>query len=187
MAGEIILITGGARSGKSGFAQRLADEMGGPVTYVATATASDEEMTARIAKHRADRPATWRTVETYRQLDQILAGVEGAVLVDCLTLMTTNLMMDAGLDYDTADREALEAVEGQVRGEVSHLLRWGRARSGRLILVSNELGMGLVPVYRFGRVFRDIAGRVNQQAAEAADRVVLMVSGIPVTIKGVRA
>ena len=185
--GEMILVTGGARSGKSRYAQMLASEMGGPVTYVATATASDEEMAARIAKHRADRPASWRTVEAYRQLDRALAGVEGAVLVDCLTLMTTNLMMDADLDYDTADQRALQAVEDDVQDQVSHLLRWGRARPGRLILVSNELGMGLVPVYRFGRVFRDIAGRVNQQAAEAADRVVLMVSGIPVTIKGVGA
>lgn len=182
--GEIILVTGGARSGKSGHAQRLAGEVGGAVTYVATATVSDAEMAARIAKHRADRPASWSTLEAYRDLDRALTGVEGTVLVDCLTLMTTNLMMDAGLDYDTADREALDAVEEQVHGEVARLLRWGRERSGRLILVSNELGMGLVPVYRFGRVFRDIAGRVNQQAAQAADRVVLMVSGIPVTIKG---
>lgn len=177
----MILILGGARSGKSDYAQRLAGEMGRPVIYVATATAGDEEMAERIARHRAARPAHWRTVEAPtgvgRTLAEHLDGGE-VVLLDCLTLLVSNLLMELG---ETADADVLE---GRVTAELEALLTVCAAHRAALIVVSNEVGMGLVPPYPMGRVYRDALGRANQWLAARADRVVLMVAGIPVGVKG---
>lgn len=175
------LILGGARSGKSDYAQRLAAESGRPVLYVATATAGDEEMAERIARHRAARPPDWRTLEAPVNIGQALEGaVAGGevVLMDCLTLLVSNLMMDEG-EEATEDR-----LEARVVGELEAVLKVCTERGTDLIIVSNEVGMGLVPPYPMGRVYRDVLGRANQWLAARADRVVLMVAGIPVELKG---
>ncbi len=176
----VILILGGARSGKSNHAQRLAEEMGRPVLYVATATAGDEEMAERIARHRAARPAHWRTVEAPVGVGRALAGVLGdgeVVLLDCLTLLVANLLMELG---ESADADVLE---GRVTAELEELLAVCAAHKATLIVVSNEVGMGLVPPYPMGRVYRDVLGRANQWLAARAEQVIFMVAGLPMVVK----
>ncbi len=177
----ITLILGGARSGKSRYAQQLAGEMSQRVLYVATATAGDEEMAERIARHRAERPSTWCTLEAPldvgRALEEAIGDAE-VVLLDCLTLLVSNRMMELGEDVKE------EVLEQWVEAELEALLEVCRARGVALIVVSNEVGMGLVPPYPMGRVYRDVLGKANQWLAARADRVILMVAGIAVEVKG---
>ncbi|WP_043341327.1 bifunctional adenosylcobinamide kinase/adenosylcobinamide-phosphate guanylyltransferase [Belnapia moabensis] len=166
----LVLVLGGARSGKSRQAEALVESWPAPWTYIATAEPFDDEMAARIAEHRARRPEEWVTLEAPRDLPEVLAGVPAGrpVLVDCLTLWLSNLLL--------AERD-LEA-EGERLAEVLE------RRAGPVALVSNEVGWGIVPETPLGRRFRDAQGRLNQRMAAAADRVVLVVAGIPVAIKG---
>jgi adenosylcobinamide kinase / adenosylcobinamide-phosphate guanylyltransferase len=156
-----VLLLGGARSGKSALAVEIAGRWGGPVTFVATAEAGDEEMAARIARHRAERPAAWRTVEEpLRLLDAIEEAPAGDLLVvDCLTLWVSNLL----------PRDA-----GAPAAEVAAALA---ARPGPAVVVSNEVGMGIVPDHPLGRAFRDALGAVNTTFAERAERAALLVAG----------
>ena len=178
---ELILILGGARSGKSAFAERLAAARAGEVLFVATATAGDEEMARRIAAHRAARPAGWRLLEAPAAVadrladDGILAGVE-TVLLDCLTLLVSNLL----LAHEAAGEEE---VTRRVDAEIDGLLRRFDEGAASWLIVSNEVGLGLVPPYPLGRIFRDLLGRANQRLAARADRVYLMVAGLPLDIK----
>jgi len=166
----LILVTGGARSGKSRFALGRAAELGPPRVFVATAEAGDEEMAARIARHRADRPRGWRAVEEPRRLAQALRRCEGGVvLIDCLTLWLANLMSDDS-KFDPAP-------------SLEELLRVLRARRAAVVVVTNEVGSGIVPESPLGRAFRDGAGVMNQRVAEAADEVYLVVAGRGLRIK----
>jgi len=177
---EVILITGGARSGKSGFAQRLAEALPGDRAFVATCPVLDGEMTARIARHRADRAGRgWRTVEEPLDLPAALAllAATPVVLIDCLTLWVNNLLHQAA-----TDGRALG--ENEVVPELDRLVAALAAHPGMVILVTGEVGWGIVPANELARRFRDVAGRVNQRVAAAADRVVLMVSGLPMAVKG---
>lgn len=171
MTRHVVLVLGGARSGKSRFAEELVRAHPGPWTYIATAEAWDEEMRARIARHQDDRGPGWTTVEEPLDLPAAIlrhAGPDTAVLVDCLTLWLSNLMGD-GRDADAAGSGLLAALE-RVEGTV--------------VLVSNEVGMGIVPDNALARAFRDHAGRLHQRVAAVADRVVLVVAGLPVAVKG---
>jgi adenosylcobinamide kinase / adenosylcobinamide-phosphate guanylyltransferase len=176
----LTLILGGARSGKSRLAQRLA-QSAGRVTYVATAVAGDDaEMLARIARHRADRPGVWRTVEEPLALAGVVelsASDAHAVLVDCLTVWLSNLFWE---HRDTAPGK----VEDVARAELGRIA--ASARRCHVILVSNELGCGTVPEPAVTRAFRDAQGLVNQWAAELADEVILTVAGLPLYLKGGR-
>jgi adenosylcobinamide kinase / adenosylcobinamide-phosphate guanylyltransferase len=175
---RVILVTGGARSGKSACAERAALALGGEaVTYVATAAAGDEEMAARIQRHRSQRPPGWETVEAEHGVADAIAAGRGVVLLDCLPLLASNLL----LGLESAGEE--DAI-GAVLAGTDALLRAAAAREGTLIVVSNEVGMGLVPPYPLGRWFRDALGLANQRVAMAADTVVLSVAGIPLAIKG---
>ena len=180
--GKLILITGGARSGKSTYAENLAKELG-KVTYIATAVPFDGEMRDRIQKHRERRPAQWRTVEQYRDLGETLENIEGTALLDCVTVMITNLMMDMDVDWEAPSLRDGEIAEQRINGQIDAILSAARKREGTLIAVTNELGMGLVPVSAFSRLFRDVAGRVNQRLAAGADEVYFLVSGIPMRLK----
>ena len=178
---ELVLILGGARSGKSAHAERLARARGGTVLFVATATAGDEEMARRIAAHRAARPAAWRTIEApVAVADQLAADGQAppaaTVLLDCLTLVVSNLL----LAHEAAGEDE---VTRRVEAEIDALL--GRFDEGEAtwIVVSNEVGSGLVPPYPLGRLYRDLLGRANQQLAARADRVYLMVAGLPLDLK----
>lgn len=179
---ELTLILGGARSGKSSHAQALGQASRGRVLFVATAQALDAEMAARIQAHRAARPAGWRTLEAPRQVGAAIeAALEsepaGVVLVDCLTLLVSNVVLALPEPVSSAQAEAaaVEEVEGL-------LAAWGK-KGGRWIVVSNEVGLGLVPPYPVGRVYRDALGRANAYLAAQADQVLLMVAGIPMKVK----
>lgn len=189
-ARRLILILGGARSGKSAYAEALAARMAGgrPVAYVATAAAVDEEMRARIAAHRAGRPPHWQTIEA--PLDPAGARLAseatrggGVILLDCVTLLVSNLLLDGTHgQYDEA-RFDRKAGEVRVAAALDALLAAYQSGSASLVLVSNEVGMGLVPPYPLGRVYRDALGRANIRLAREADAVVLMVAGLPVELK----
>lgn len=170
----LTLILGGARSGKSDFAQRLARQRGNDdVLFIATAEALDDEMRARIATHRAARPRTWQTLESPREIARALETARAPVIVvDCVTLWTSNVLL--------AD-ETRASIEMQ--REVDELLAWYRAHDAALILVSNEVGMGLVPDNALGRAYRDLLGTVNKKIAAVADEVFLLVAGLPLEIK----
>lgn len=163
------LVLGGARSGKSSFAEKLITDSGVSKIYLATATAGDDEMHERIARHRAQRGDGWRTVEAPLDLVETLAreGREGAVLVDCLTLWLSNLM-HAGRD---------------VTRESQRLATWLTVSPGPVVLVSNEVGLGLVPETPLGRSFRDAQGRLNQIIAAAVPDVAFVAAGLPLWLK----
>jgi adenosylcobinamide kinase / adenosylcobinamide-phosphate guanylyltransferase len=166
------LILGGARSGKSGHAQRLAEASGLAVTLIATARAGDEEMRARIARHRSERPPHWNTVEEPLALAEALAaGAETGrfLVVDCLTLWLLNV---------------LEAGEAVFRRERAALLAILPDLPGRLALVANEVGLGVIPLGELSRRFVDEAGRLNQDLARVANEVVFVAAGLPMTLKG---
>jgi adenosylcobinamide kinase/adenosylcobinamide-phosphate guanylyltransferase len=173
-APDATLVLGGARSGKSRTAERLARDLAGPggaLLYVATAEALDDEMRARIAAHRAQRGDSWRTRDVPLEIAAAIAAEArpgAAVLVDCLTLWLSNLM-HAARDVDAETRRLVDALA---------------AARGPVVLVANEVGLGIVPENALARAFRDHAGRVNQAVAAAAGRVVLVAAGLPLTLKG---
>lgn len=183
--GKLTFITGGARSGKSTFAEDLARENQKTVAYIATAIAFDDGMKDRIAKHQAQRPDHWGTIEQYKDFqtlaDNPIFQDAEVVLFDCLTVMTTNNMLDFPVDFDTCSMETVGEIEQTVRTEVEKLLDVCKDKC--LILVSNEVGLGLVPAYKLGSYFRDIAGRMNQLVAARADEAYLIVAGIPMKLK----
>jgi adenosylcobinamide kinase / adenosylcobinamide-phosphate guanylyltransferase len=178
--GRLILLLGGARGGKSAYAMRLAQDgesaAGDEVCFIATAQGLDEDMTKRIARHRAERPTHWRTIEEPYQIDEALkqAGETGVVVVDCLTLFVSNWLMRHEDEHE---------CEQFVRRITRDFLELARSRQQTIICVSNETGLGVVPETRLGRVFRDLLGRVNQDFAAAADEVYLLVAGLPLRLK----
>ena len=183
---RLVLVLGGARSGKSAFAERLAISSGRPVAFIATATASDDDMRERIARHRASRSPEWLTIEEPLHLAAAVrraAVLADVLLLDCITLWLANWMgQQSDLELDDAPGEA---YTGRVLSDIEELLAT-LAPSGpgkTPIAVSNEVGLGIVPAYPLGRVYRDALGRVNQRLARAADRVYLMVAGLAVDIK----
>ncbi|EKM0527942.1 bifunctional adenosylcobinamide kinase/adenosylcobinamide-phosphate guanylyltransferase [Cronobacter turicensis] len=179
----MILITGGARCGKSRHAQQLAEQAGARVLYIATSQVMDDEMAQRVAHHQASRPAHWRTLETWRDLPQAIDDApEQVVLIECVTTWITNLLFaKAGeTPEETWDYAALEAYIVQ---HVTALTDACARSHAQVIIVTNEVGMGIVPENRLARHFRDIAGRVNQQLAQAASELWLVISGTGVKIK----
>ncbi len=181
--GQLILILGGARSGKSAYAERLAHERGGTVLFVATATAGDGEMAQRIAAHRADRPAAWPTLEAPTGVAAAVAAADfsaDTILFDCVTLLVSNLLLEHEAAGEAAIGQAIEA-------EIAALLAQIDAVGVTWIVVSNEVGMGLVPPYPLGRAYRDLLGRVNARLAARADRAYLLVAGLPLDLKRLMA
>ncbi|TCL74087.1 adenosylcobinamide kinase /adenosylcobinamide-phosphate guanylyltransferase [Hydrogenispora ethanolica] len=174
-----VLVTGGARSGKSRFAEKLAAESAAPVVYVATAAPLDEEMRRRIAAHRERRPPEWETVEEPLDLAGVLRRSRAGttVLIDCLTLYVSNWLFA----HEGEDPAAREALFGATLHDLASALRDCPAG---VILVAGEVGLGIVPENALARSFRDLAGLANQALAAACDQVYLVVSGIPVRIKG---
>jgi len=177
------LIIGGARSGKSGFAQDLALKLGEPVLFVATATAGDEEMAERIARHRKARPAIWSTLETTTGIGDKICGQVGqakVVIVDCITLLVNNIFSR----YDQQGEQInASQVEEEITAEIEGLIKSIKRIDARFIIVTNELGTGLVPPSKVARLYRDLLGKANQKLAEVSEEVYLMVAGIPVRIK----
>ncbi len=178
--GQLTLILGGARSGKTSYAQEQARQIGENVLYVATAAAGDEEMQIRIEAHRAARPAKWQTLEATLQVGETLISnrVQAqVVIVDCVTLLVSNVLLSFSEDA------AFDEVRQKVRAEIDALLKAHSEIGGQWFIVSNEVGLGLVPPYPLGRMYRDLLGWANQTLARSADRVIFMVAGIPTIIK----
>jgi adenosylcobinamide kinase / adenosylcobinamide-phosphate guanylyltransferase len=168
-APKLTLVLGGARSGKSRYAEGLIAALPPPWVFVATAEPGDEEMRSRIAVHRARRATSWQTVEAPHELaEAVVLAQPMPVVVDCLTLWLSNLML-AAADIDAEIRRLDRALD---------------AVSAPIVLVSNEVGSGIVPEHPLGRKFRDAQGMLNQRMAARADRVVLMVAGLPLAVKG---
>lgn len=180
--GKLTLILGGARSGKSTYAEKLAARGGGSVTYIATAQALDEEMDERIRAHQGKRHESWLTLEIPQAIGKRLLEnppVSDIVLLDCLTLLVSNLSMQAAPDVDHPDEKAVAAL---VQAEIDQLLEAIAAGRGEWIVVSNEVGLGLVPPFPLGRIYRDWLGWANQKMAQAADEVIFMIAGIPMRL-----
>ncbi len=186
MESGIILVIGGARSGKSKFAEDLARELGGQVTYIATAEASDREMKERIAKHQSARPAAWKTVEAP---DDLVRGLRfslqsDVIIIDCLTVYINNLLFrEIGSVAETDNPSIDPRLEDEIQGKITALIQSAKETQKVIIMVSNEVGMGLVPVYNLGRLFRDITGRMNRMIAEAALKVFWVNCGMAVELK----
>ncbi|WP_036172586.1 bifunctional adenosylcobinamide kinase/adenosylcobinamide-phosphate guanylyltransferase [Massilia sp. 9096] len=179
------LILGGARSGKSALAERLARDSGKEVVYLATSQAGDAEMASRIAHHRARRPEQWQTVEEPSALAARLGELcrPGCiVLVDCLTLWLSNLMFSTHQDHPDVGPIELTAL---FLDERMALMKWLETPAeGEVIFVSNEIGLGVVPFGAISRAFVDEAGRLNQDVAARCDKVVFVAAGLPLTLKG---
>jgi adenosylcobinamide kinase/adenosylcobinamide-phosphate guanylyltransferase len=186
----MILVIGGARSGISAFAQSLAASAGGKVCFIATAEAKDAEMRERILRHRLSRSADWETLELQGGIKLGRFTVNDQVVIfDCLTVYLSNLMAAHGLDRlgeagSPASESEVQRVVEKVEREALSVVLELRNRSRILIVVSNEVGMGLVPPYRLGRLFRDLAGRLHQKLAQEADEVYLVTAGLPLRLKG---
>ena len=168
---EITFVLGGARSGKSQFAEQLCQEKSKERIYIATAQAYDHEMKSRISIHQHRRDQTWRTVDCPIELPKVISELnmpDGAVLVDCLTLWTTNIMLG----------------ERDIAADTAALITALKNASCPIILVANEVGLGIVPDNKMGRDFRDHAGRVNQAVAAASDQVYFIAAGLPLKLKG---
>jgi len=183
--GKLTFILGGARSGKSSYAQhlaqKLAEESGKSVTFIATAQAFDDEMEARIQKHREDRPGEWQTLEVQKDIFDYLIQYPQQTdiyLLDCVTLLANNVFMQLIKDDLVDEAKAKPALEN----EIDKLIKYTHEHNEEWIIISNEVGLGLVPPYQMGRVYRDVLGWANQRLAKEADEVLWMIAGIPVPI-----
>jgi adenosylcobinamide kinase/adenosylcobinamide-phosphate guanylyltransferase len=169
--GRLIFITGGARSGKSAFAQKLANRLSKKVTYIATAQARDKEMELKIKFHRKNRPPHWKTIEREKGIAEILPQVakkSKVILLDCLTILISNLLLNG---------------RKNILKEIRQLVNKTKKIEATVLIVSNEVGMSIVPDNKLARRFRDIAGRANQIVAQVADEVYLVIAGIPVKLE----
>jgi adenosylcobinamide kinase/adenosylcobinamide-phosphate guanylyltransferase len=175
-----ILLTGGARSGKSKMAQELAAKAGGKVLFVATATAGDDEMRQRIEEHRKARPKDWKTLEGTLHLGSQITKHSGGVktiIIDCITLLVNNIFEECGENARAA------AVERAVTAEIEELIKCMEKSRANFIIVTNEVGLGIVPGDRISRLYRDLLGKVNQMLAAKVNEVYLLVAGIAIRVK----
>jgi adenosylcobinamide kinase/adenosylcobinamide-phosphate guanylyltransferase len=185
---QLLLVLGGARSGKSTFAEQLAKKSGRSVAFIATATASDEDMLVRIQRHRSARPPDWQTFEEALHLSVAVkqaAQVADVLLLDCMTVWLSNWLFAQGDMNELEAIDMAEQVNESALAEIEtllHLLTTLPA-SQTLVVVTNEVGLGIVPAYALGRLYRDVLGRVNQRLAATATRVYLLVAGLGVDIK----
>ncbi len=182
---KVIMVTGGSRSGKSVLAEQKATEYGKrSVLYVATAIPTDEDMKERIRIHQERRDSEWGTYEGYRELGDIVRETEkNTILLDCVTVLITNILFEEERDFDTISKEEIADLEADSLKEISNIIKGARDGNKTLIMVTNELGMSMVSSYRLGRIFTDIAGKANQMIASLADEVYISISGIPLRLK----
>jgi adenosylcobinamide kinase / adenosylcobinamide-phosphate guanylyltransferase len=184
--GRLTFLIGGARSGKSSYAEQLASQHNGKILYIATAQALDEEMRTRIAAHQQKRSVDWQTLELESNVGEYLLShppQADFILLDCVTLLVSNLALQAAPDLDHPDETAATKL---VEAEITKLLQAIRSLSAHWVVVSNEVGQGLVPPYPVGRIYRDLLGWANQSLAREADEVYWLVAGIPVPIHNYR-
>lgn len=182
---KLRFITGGARSGKSTYAEKLTKSEKGKTVYIATAVPFDEGMQDRIKKHQEQRPSEWKTIEQYKNFFELINNPDfleaDNILFDCMTIMLMNQLMDRNINWETISMDEVNAIEAEITQDVIKLLEILKEKN--TIIVSNEIGLGIVPADYFTRYFRDMLGRLNQLLAQKADEVYLTVSGIPLKIK----
>lgn len=178
----ITFILGGARSGKSTHALSLAQAAGQPVTFIATATAGDEEMKERICRHQAERPADWQTIEAPWDLAQRFAQESirhPVVILDCVTMLISNLL----LRLPDPEMTRMTDYQQVIDTEINPLIETIQRSTAKWYIISNEVGLGVVPAFKLGRLYRDGLGRANQRIASMADSVLFMVAGLPMQVK----
>lgn len=184
---RIILVTGGARSGKSNFAEQLCRNRDNSTAYIATSIPFDNEMKDRVRKHKESRSSDWKTYEIYKDIYSIIKELNDnheTIILDCVTLLVNNLMFTYDIDIDDSNQEEINELEAYIKDQVSKLLKEVRTTNLYFVVVTNELGMGVVPGNKLSRVYADIVGRINQQISAESDEVYFVVSGIPMKIKG---
>ena len=184
---KIILVTGGARSGKSGFAESLCKARNNSTAYIATSVAFDDEMKERVRKHKESRPQEWQTYEIYKDIYTIIDEISqkhSTVILDCITLLVNNLMFVDGIDIDNATEQEINELEEYIKDQVRKMIEEVKKTDLYFVMVTNEIGLGVVPSYKLGRVYCDFVGRINQMLGQLSDEVYFTVCGIPTKIKG---
>lgn len=184
---SVTFVIGGARSGKSTFAEEKAKEYGSKVLYLATAVITDQAMADRVNKHREQRPKSWETLEMYSGFEKLNNHIEfkesEVILIDCITTLIGNFMFDSKIDFDNCNAEEINILEIRITKEVKSLIDICNQNNKKLIIVSNETGMGVVPSYYMGNYFRDMSGRINREISERTDFMYFIFSGIPIKLK----
>lgn len=180
---KIILVTGGSRSGKSSYAESIFNEKD-DVLYIATAIVTDEEMKNRIDKHKKSRNQKWKTYEGYKDLHKAIENIgESNILLDCVTIMVTNLLFDKEVDFDNISMEEVDKIQDNIKKEFENLICMAKEKNKTLVMVTNEVGSGLIPEYKLSRIYRDIAGLINQFIAKHSDEVYFVTCGLPLKLK----
>lgn len=181
---NITLVTGGTRSGKSSYAEKILCNLDSCL-YIATATITDDEMQRRVKKHKAQRNKLWTTFEGFKDLDKVIEKFVGeTVMLDCVTNMISNLMFNSNKNIDKLTENDKEELFRNIKNEFEKLINSVRKSNKNLIMVTNEVGMSLVSEYELGRIFSDYQGFINQYLATESNNVVFMVSGLPLLLKG---
>lgn len=181
--GKIILVTGGSRSGKSTFAEKLLEDKD-DVLYIATAIVTDKEMEKRVQKHKERRNVKWGTYEGYKELDKVLkTDCHKYIMLECIGTMVTNLMFDKNYDFDTMSQEDIKKLSNHIKLEVEKIILAAKENNKELIIVTNEVGWSLVSEHRLGRIFSDTLGNLNQLIASLSDKVYLVACGLPLKLK----
>ncbi|GAA0123055.1 MULTISPECIES: bifunctional adenosylcobinamide kinase/adenosylcobinamide-phosphate guanylyltransferase [Clostridium] len=180
---RVILVTGGSRSGKSSYAENIFKERD-DVLYIATAVVTDQEMKNRIDKHKKSRNQRWKTYEGYKDLHRAIENIEEPnILLDCVTIMVTNLLFDKEIDFDNISMEEVDNIQDNIKSEFEKLIFMAKEKNKTLVMVTNEVGSGLIPEYKLSRIYRDIAGFINQFIAKLSDEVYLVTCGLPLKLK----
>ncbi len=181
--GKIILVTGGSRSGKSTFAEKLLENKE-DVLYIATAIGTDKEMEKRIENHKSRRNKKWATHEGFKDLDEILKKYTNKyVMLECVGTMITNLMFEESHDFDNISLNEIDKMENVIKNEVKKLIKTAKERQKELIIVTNEVGWSLVPEYKLGRIFSDVLGHINQFIGSLSDEAYMVACGFPIKLK----
>lgn len=183
---KVILVTGGARSGKSNFAEKLCKERNNNTAYIATSIPFDDEMKDRVRKHKVSRPQNWKTYEIYKDIYMIIDDISKehkTVILDCVTLLVNNLIFMHEIDIDNSTQYEIDELEKYIKEQVEKLLIEIKKTNLYFVIVTNELGLGGVSINKLTRVYTDIVGRINQQIAAQSDEVYFVISGIPMKIK----
>ncbi|QSX06603.1 bifunctional adenosylcobinamide kinase/adenosylcobinamide-phosphate guanylyltransferase [Sedimentibacter sp. zth1] len=183
----VTLVVGGARSGKSSFAENKAKEYGKNIAYIATSVVTDKSMADRVKKHREQRPNEWKTIETYKNFNTLIDNNDflssDTIMIDCITTLICNFMVDSKIDFDNCLMKDVNKLEATIKHDILDLIHICKDLDKHLVIVSNEVGLGVVPAYYMGNFFRDISGRMNAFIAKESDNVYFTVSGIPMKLK----
>ena len=180
---KVTLVTGGSRSGKSSFGESLLEAKDN-VLYIATSVITDNEMKERVAIHKERRNQNWQTYEGFKALDKVIKETNCKyIMLECITTMITNLMFDKYTDFDNLSKEEVQNLEDRITEQITEIINACRKFDKELVIISNEVGFGLVSEYKLGRIFTDIAGRINQLLGKLCDDAYLVVAGLPLKLK----